>query len=409
VVEPSSPACVLVTLTQRAAVRGELANARAVLAEPGARTAFLRLARELGVEGLALRALKTTLLADSLPADVVSELDARLAQLRRQALLWDLERDRVLHVLGRRGVTPVLLKGSALRERVYHDPIERSMGDLDLLVASSEIERSMAALRDAGYATESEPLMDAYRLHHFHHVLSHPRGFIVELHWGLTHPGSGVPLNHEQFVARASICSRGNNAPARVPSPEDLLLHVVSQNEDDAFGLLRRIVDIDRIVARSPSLDWQYVARTASDSGLDVVLAVSVRLAHLLLRTDVPSDLSRGSGLPILSRIHLAMLDPAAWVVSLPSERRAAAFDAIRLWCARTWSARARRTAETLRGARSLAMMADGAEVRSRRWRLAGSGAVRATKLGVYHLVVYGRSSLALASSSGRRRLRFWS
>jgi hypothetical protein len=407
--EPSPHACALVTLTQRAAVREALADAGEVLAEPSARTSFLRLARELGVEGLTLNALKTTPLADSLPPDVVRELNARLEQLRRQALLWDLERDRVLHALRRCGVTPLLLKGSALRERVYDDPTERSMGDLDLLVAPEEIERSMAALREAGYAPESEQLMDAYRLHHFHHILRHPRGFIVELHWGLTDPGSRVPLNEKQFVARASASSRGNGVPVRVPSPEDLLLHVVSQNEDDAFGLLRRIVDIDRIVALSPPLDWPYVARAARDSGLDLVLAMSLRLAQLLLRTDVPSDLSRGTGLPILSRMHLAMLDPVAWVVSLPSERRGVACDAIRLWCARTWSARVRRAAEAVRGAQSLTMILSGAAApRRRRWRVADSGAVRATKLGIYHLLVYGRSSLALASPSGRRRLRFW-
>lgn len=407
--EPARYACVLVTLTQRAAVRGELSDASAVLAEPADRASFLRLTRELGVEGLALNALKTTLLDESLPADVARELTARLEQLRREALLWDLERDRVLHALSRRGVTPLLLKGSALRERVYDDPSERSMGDLDLLVASEEIERSMAALREAGYASDSEELLDAYRRHHFHHVLRHPRGFIVELHWALTDPGSTVPLNEKQFVARASMSGRGNNVPVRVPSPEDLLLHVVSQNENDAFGLLRRIVDVDRIVAISSDLDWPYVARAARDAGLDLVLAVTLRLAQLLLRTDVPSDLSGGTGLPILSRIHLAMMDPVAWVVSLPSERRPAASDAIRLWCARTWSGRARRAAESLRGAESLTLTLDGAEMPSRdRRRLTSSGTVRAAKLGMYHLFVYWRSGLALASPSGRRRLRFW-
>jgi hypothetical protein len=276
-------------------------------------------------------------------------------------------------------------------------------------VTADEMERSMAALQDAGYASESEPLMDAYRLHHFHHVLKHPRGFVAELHWGLTQPGSSVPLNEKQFAARASSSSRGNSVPVRVPSSEDLLLHVVSQNEDDGFGLLRRIVDIDRIVAVSPRFDWPYVAQAASDASLDLVLAVSLRVAHLLLGTEVPSELSRAAGLPPLSRIHLAMLDPVSWVVSLPSARRAVACDTMRLWCARTWRARAGRAAETLRGAQTVAMNTIGAEEsRGRRWSVADGSAARATKLGLYHLLVYWRSGLALASPSGRRRLRFW-
>jgi hypothetical protein len=400
----------LVNLTRRAAARGELDSTGTALSDPDTRAAFLRLARELGVEGLALTTLKASRLAGSLPPNVAHELDTRLEQLRRHALLWELERDRVLHVLGRQGITPLLLKGSALRERVYDDPTERSMGDLDLLVATEELASSVSALRQAGYTSESEELMDAYRRHHFHYLMRHPRGFIVELHWGLTGPASSVPLNDKQFVARASTSMRGNNLAVRVPSPEDLLLHTVSQNEDDAFGLLRRIVDIDRIVARSTQLDWQYVERTARESGLDLVLAVSLRLAEVLLRTDVPSHLSRGAGLPVLSRLHLAMLNPAAWVVSLPSERQDSANHAFRMWCARTWSARAQRAAETLRGAQSVAMLADDGEPRPPRgWRAAGSGAVRATKLALYHLLLYGRSSLALASAAGRRQLRFWS
>jgi hypothetical protein len=208
-------------------------------------------------------------------------------------------------------------------------------------------------------------------------------------------------LNEQQFAARASLSVRGNSVPVRVPTPEDLLLHSVSQNENDAFGLLRRIVDIDRIIATSPSLDWSYVGQAARESGLELVLAVSLRLAQRLLGTDVPSELSGGTGLPMLSRIHLAMMDPMAWVVSLPSKRRPVAIEAIRFWCAGTWSARARRAAETLRG-ESLAMNFDSAA------ESPNSGAVRATKLGMYHFVVYWRSGLALASPSGRRRLRFW-
>ena len=405
--EPPLHAGLLVALTQRAAVRGDLAEARTVLARSDSLPSLLRLARELGVEGLAITALKKTKLSDSLPADSAKELNARFEQLRREAMLWDLERDRVMHVLARHGVTPVLLKGAALRESVYSDPTERSMGDLDLLVAPDELERSIAALRDAGYVPDREEWVEKYRQHHFHQVMNHPRGFIVELHWALTDPSSRVPLNEVEFNARASISDRGTNVPVRVPSPEDLILHTVSQNEDDAFGLLRRIVDIDRIVAASPNVDWDYVTRAARDARLDLVLGVSLRAAQLLLHTDIPAKSSSGSNLPTLARMHLAMLDPAAWIMTLPSERRAVAIEAIRLWCASTWSARAAKAAETLRG-ESLAMVFAGETPQRSRFGIANGGIVRIAKLAAFHLMMYWRSGLALASASGRRRLRFW-
>jgi len=406
--QPPTPAALLVALSQRPAVRTQAVDAGAVLAEPGTRAEFLHLARELGVEGLALGALKTPEFAGQLPPDFVREMDTRLEQLRREALLWDLERDRVCHTLQRHGITPVLLKGSALRERVYADPVERSMGDLDFLVGPDEIDRSIAALRAAGYVPDREDWVEKYRRHHFHQVMNHPRGFIVELHWALTDRASSVPLNEKQILARASFSNGRNNVPVRVPSPEDLLLHVVSQNEADAFAMLRRIVDIDRIVASSPNLDWPYLVRSASDAHLDMVLAVSLRLAQLLLRADAPSSLSHGNGLPILPRMHLALLDPAAWVVSLPSERRDVAIEAIRLWCASTWSDRARRAAETLRGESLEMVFGDTGEPRRNRRPVAKGRVVRAVKLVTYHVLMYGRAGLALASPSGSRRLRFW-
>jgi hypothetical protein len=405
--EPPPYAGLLVALTQRAGVRGDLGDARAVLTRGDTLAALLRLARELGVEGLVLTTLKKTKLVDPLPPETAQELSARLQQLGREAMLWDLERDRVIHVLARHGVTPVLLKGSALRESIYSDPIERSMGDLDFLVAPDELDRSVAALRQAGYVPDREEWIEKYRQHHFHQVMNHPRGFIVELHWALTDPGSRVPLDEKEFNRRATISDRGMNVPVRVPSPEDMLLHTVSQNEDDAFGLLRRIVDIDRIVASSPNVDWDYLVRAARAARLDLVLGVSLRAAQLLLHTDVPARLSRGADLPALARMHLAMMDPISWMLSLPSERRAVAFEAIRLWCAGTWSARAAKAAETLRG-ESLAMVFAGEKPQRGRLGIADGGLVRMTKLGAYHLLMYWRSGLALASASGRRRLRFW-
>ena len=376
----------LVSLAQRTDVRESPQDANAVLAEPTLRAIFFRLARELGVEGLVVKVLRDLNLAEQ----AKKELDQRLEQLRREALIWDLELERVLNLMGRRGVTPLLLKGSALKRRVYDESVERSMGDLDLLVEPEFIESSMTALTEGGYS----PLTDD---HPFHHQLTHARGFIVELHWRVSDDESGLVLDEERILARASVDGRGN-VPVRIPSQEDLLLHLVSQNEGDAIGLLRRIVDVDRIVAASPNFDWAYVTRSASAAELDVVLSVTMRLAQLLLRTDVPADIANGLRLPILSRINLAMLQPVRRVVSLPSARRPADIEAFRFWCAQTWRGRKLRLRETFHSPEqgSAPALPD------------GSGIARLTKLGLYQALVYAQSGAALLTRRGRRRLQFW-
>jgi hypothetical protein len=344
-----------------------------------------------------------------LPADVVQELQARWDQLRMQAVLRDLERERVLHALHRQGISPVLLKGSALREVVYHESTERSMGDLDLLVAPSEIDGALSALRGAGYASDPPEVMEAYRLHHFHYLLTHPRGFIVELHWALSEPLPPAGLNQKEFLTRATTSHRGNNLPVRVPSPEDLLLHVVSQNADDAFGLLRRVADLDRILAQSPPLDWAYVARAAKNAGLDMVLAVSLRLSELMLHAEVPAALAAGPGLPWASRVNIALLQPVPWVVSPPADRRHAAVVALRIWSTTLWSRRMQLLVSTAPGSDRLTAALEGTRAsREGMWRNAGAGLLQLANLAFYQLLVYSRSGLAVVTPSGRRRMRFW-
>lgn len=401
---------ILVTLTQRTGVQDSLEGASIVLEPPADRARFLRLARELGVEGLVLSALRQSATGKRLPADVMQELETRWEQLRREAVLWDLERERVLHALHKTGISPVLLKGSALREVVYQDPVERSMGDLDLLVSPPEIDTAMGALRGAGYASDSALVMEAYRQHHFHYRLTHPRGFIIELHWALSEPLPKSGLNTREFLARAITSRRGSNHPLRVPSPEDLLLHVVSQNADDGFGLLRRIADLDRILARSPHLDWDYVALSAKRAGLDVVLAVSLRLTELLYRATVPAAFAAGLGLPRTSRLNIALLQPVSWVISPPAHRRHAAVEMLRLWSVTPWSHRLRLLARTVRGSSPLSTALAGTPAsRDGTWRTAGAGLRRLAKLAAYQLLVYTRSGLAMVTPSGRNRLRFWS
>jgi hypothetical protein len=399
----------VVTLTQRTEVREPIEGASIVLGTPGERARFLLLARELGVEGLVLSALRQLPASDRLPADVVSELDARWEHLRRQALVWDLERERVLRSLQKQGISPVLLKGSALRELVYHEPAERSMGDLDLLVGPSEIDPAVDALRGAGYASDTAEVMESYRFHHFHYRLTHPRGFIVELHWALSVPVAKSPLDQEAFLARATTSHRGNNLPVRVPSPEDLLLHVASQNEDDAFGLLRRVADVDRILAQSPRIDAAYVAYAARRGGLDVVLAVSLRLSELMLHAKVPAGLADGAELPWTSRFHVAMLQPVSWVVSLPSARRDAAAQSLRIWSAMQWSRRAQLLAAQARGQDELTEALAGTRASHEgTWKRASTVLLRLAKLAAFHVQVYSRSGAAALTPSGRSRLRFW-
>src|SRR5262245_28771809 len=238
----------LVKLTQRREIRASLDGDDVLFEERPFRERFTQLAMRHGVHGLALSAIVRAPLIQSLSAEVRDEFTASFARLRRQAIVWDVERDRLLSSLERKGLIPVVLKGSALRETIYDQPAERSLSDLDLLFPDDQLESSMETLQANGYRSPSSAeVREAYRQHHFHYQLTHPGGFVVEVHWALCRPDLYFHLDHRAFLARAVERPRGSRPLLRVPSAEDMILHMASQNVEDAFARLRLIVDVDRI------------------------------------------------------------------------------------------------------------------------------------------------------------------
>ena len=100
----------LVTLTQRREIRAPLDDEGMLLEERAFRERFFQLAMRHGVQGLVLSAIVRTSLMQSLSAEVVDEFMVSFARLRRQAIVWNMERDRLLSSLERKGLIPIVLK-----------------------------------------------------------------------------------------------------------------------------------------------------------------------------------------------------------------------------------------------------------------------------------------------------------
>jgi hypothetical protein len=87
-----------------------------------------------------------------------------------------------------------------------------------------------------------------------------------------------------------------------------MLLHLVLQNVQEGFTRLGRIVDIDRIVASTPWLDWNALSAEAREGNLEPALALSLHLARQLLGTPTPPAVLVALRPGAASRFHLAAL-----------------------------------------------------------------------------------------------------
>lgn len=377
----------------------------AILMDPARREALLRLAARHFLHGVLLSRLSTL---DTIDADHEAIRDRSRATLRpltTNALLWDLERDRLLTLLAAKNIQPLLLKGAALRCTVYERPVLRPLGDIDLLVHPDRFDETLSVVRDMGYdAPFSESDLRDLEAHHFHLRVNRDP-FVVEIHWALAQDSQPFELDAASFFRRAqpielpSLASKGA-FEAWVPSAEDMVLHLVAQNLHHGTRL-GRLVDVDRVATLGNGLDWERLDGRAVKAGLTVALAVDLRLCQKLLGTQMPEDFLSGLGLTSARLRNLAIMRPTRWAFSTMRTKDVVR-DLRRRWCISDDFRRKRRANEHrlqwLWPDRPMSMGPPPAIEQAK----------RLGKLIAYQAWFYIRAAASFAGSKGRRDLRFW-
>ncbi len=373
---------------------------------PDFQAAFLARAEQLSVLGLILVELARSGHLEELKSVPGFNGTDHLRLLRRQAAMWDLERDSVLWRLSEAGIPALLLKGAALRFTAYRDSAERGFGDIDVLVPKESLRAAVAALAKGGYEPESAQRIDLYLEHHHHLILMKPLGFVVEVHWALDAESSPFRLDPAAFMRDARTITTLQGASVSVPGPEHMVLHLAHQNLENGFSHLRRLADVDRVISSTADFDWNRLASESQLMRVPALVALTLRLAELLLGTTVPAGFIEGLGLSGLVRTHLALLDPVGLVLEQRGQRRAVR-ELLMLWSLPDRRARFRTLKEM------------GTGERTRWWRALGPGLFRGggdgvgtrlaalTKLVAYQASLYPIWLAGLRPGAGRPE-RFW-
>lgn len=284
----------------------EAARARiaGLLAQPIDWPRLGELAALHGVVGLARRKLLALDAAPAVPEPTWRAMEQAAAQIAFDGMVQQRQLAHALAGLRGAGIESLLLKGFALADLVYPDPLTRPSADLDLLVRPDQVPAACQALARLGCTlpdadTVAVQLANAYDLPVILPALAGQPG-LLELHWNLA-PRGLFALDLELWRARAEGFQVAGQPVLRF-SPEDMLLHLALHMRKHRYVGLRWLVDVAellRLGAARP-LDWQYITGSARAAGLTVLLYTSLALASRLL--DAPVD-------PAL----LAQLQPAAW------------------------------------------------------------------------------------------------
>lgn len=209
----------------------------------------------------------------------------------RTQALWEAEMCR--RALAPLGVPVVLLKGTAYVAAGLDAGAGRSIGDLDILVPRSDLERVERALRGAGWDwVKSDPYDELYYrewMHELPPLIHRERDRMIDVHHTIL-PLTADPRPDVEALMEASLTLEGG---LHILSPEDMIVHAAAHliADGDLADGLRNLWDIDRLV-RQFSADpgfWPRLAEHARLHQLQGPVALALRLARRLYATPVDS------------------------------------------------------------------------------------------------------------------------
>jgi hypothetical protein len=232
------------------------------------------------------------------------QLQNDFAHSLNAAALQEQEIWRLIEAFSQAEVDFILIKGADLRLRVYRDPAQRPMSDLDILVSPAQHPQAREVLVGLGYFLSpycNDPRPGFREL--FDHELEFdpPQGrtLPVDLHWETRAVAGFYRLPYAALQPQAiSLIYQG--LPLRFLAPEHALLHLCLHAFNDFYetGRVRyttlHLVDIAMALTRM-HFDWprflQEVARCGCQRPVSSVLGELAEILPLALPPFVLAEL----------------------------------------------------------------------------------------------------------------------
>ncbi len=205
---------------------------------------------------------------------LVSKIEGlyRLTWVKNQLLLKEVV--PILAAFQKEGIGALLLKGAALFLAVYKNPGVRFVADVDVFVADANLQKAAAILRAHGWhsthlptnISETDTYLDAARDFSFtkgdacidvHANLFYKDEYLTS--WELLRTvRTRHPMTYAALFAEARTVTL-QGMEVHVPSPEDLLIHVVAHGAGmNTLKPMRWVVDTAAIIENA-EVNWQRV------------------------------------------------------------------------------------------------------------------------------------------------------
>ncbi len=246
-----------------------------------------------GLLALAERHRVVPLLAVGASATPHEPLRRRMLALAQLTVRLERELAVIAVCLSAARVDFLVLKGPAMARQAYPVPEWRAYDDLDLWVASRDLDAALAALAAAGY--RRMPPLDARtaacaRRAGIEAALTHPeRRRLVEMSHG--DRALAPTARAAKEVRSCAVELEVAGARVRAPAPRHALLLACAHGAHHRWDRLGWVADVAGLWMRLSSADREAALATASRWRMETILGLGLRLAvdHFGVRLDGPA------------------------------------------------------------------------------------------------------------------------
>jgi Uncharacterised nucleotidyltransferase len=212
---------------------------------------------------------------------------------RSSAIVRLVELSRILGRLRSAGVPAIPLKGPLLSERLYGDATLRGAHDVDLLVQRERIDDTIAALGPeyliSGWSRRTREACEHHEVLH-----SNVTGRIVELHWQLLNPQSGLVASATALWESTSLRTHAGISHLSLdPAVEAVFVGVHAAHHSGCR--LHWLSDVAALSLQLDATTWEDALDLAARWRVRTALLTAVEAAGLALDVPLPAVLERAS------------------------------------------------------------------------------------------------------------------
>lgn len=230
---------------------------------------------------------------------------------------WDILRDA--------GIEGLLLKGAAAMAAGDASPADRYVGDVDLLVPPTAVDRALDLLVAAGWSpADGTPVarVKARVLPRVHGInLVDGRGGELDLHWCLLPQNRAV--GDDDRLWREAEAHRLAGREVRCPAAQHRLLHALAGGAQWSDGGAADWAIDTLALLRNPRLDWRSFATELAERRLHVLVGQALRF----MAEDLGVPLPPAAAAVLVERRQSVFVEEARLLALPPAERELAGRD----------------------------------------------------------------------------------